>query len=295
MISEDQLKTWSNVGADTGSAKTYERIKNIIKESSFSRKNDLDIFLQGSYANTTHIRADSDVDIIVLLKTVWNANTSKLSQSDKSVYDANTSNSEYGHHQLRDDLVRIFGDKVVSVGNKSIVLNLGNGYLKADVIPCLSYRIYHSFSNSSKYSYTEGVSIRKKDGTIIHNFPKQHIENGTKKHQATNEYYKKIVRIFKNMRNKLIEEGKLKQNVAPSYFIECLFYNVPNNNFGNDLQSSVLNSIKWLLDNNGNLSNSKCQNEITQLFGSEETQWNTTDCHTFLIAISKLFVGGQNA
>lgn len=293
VISEQQLEVWSHTGADTGAKMAYDRVKNILSSSNFSKKSEVDIFLQGSYANTTHIRADSDVDVIIRLTTVINSDISRLSELQKQEH-SKLPNSTYGHYELRQELVSVFksilGHQNVEEHKKCIRLNLGDSYLSVDVIPCLSYRVYRAYPSD----YIEGISIKKTDGTIIYNFPKQHIENGTKKHQATNEYYKKIVRIFKNMRNKLIEEGKLEQNVAPSYFIECLFYNIPNNNFGSNLQNSVLNSIKWLLDNNGDLSNLKCQNEITQLFGSEETQWNTNDCHAFLIAVSKLFVGGQN-
>jgi hypothetical protein len=40
-----------------------------------------------------------------------------------------------------------------------------------------------------------------------------------------------MVRVFKNMRNSMIEKGFLAEGVAPSYFIEGMLWNVPNDRF----------------------------------------------------------------
>ena len=248
-ISEQQLETWSNTGADTGSKRAYDRVKNIIDSSSFSKKSDADIFLQGSYANTTHIRADSDIDVVVKLRNVWNSDKSKLSDAEKQEYDKATSNATYGHDELRRELVAIFrgvlGVQNVEESKKCIRLKLGDSYLNADIIPCLSYRIYLSFSSTKQDNYIEGIAIKKTDGVMVYNFPKHHLDNGVRKHQNTSDYYKKVVRILKNMRNRLTDDAKIIDGIAPSYFVECLVYNVPNNNFGSSLQNSVLNSLKW--------------------------------------------------
>jgi len=294
-IGEQQLSTWSNTGADSGSKKTYDRVKNIIDGSTFSKKSEVDIFLQGSYANTTHVRADSDVDVVIKLKTVWNSDKSKLSDAEKQEYEKATSNATYGHDELRNELITIFRNELgaanVDASKKCIKLKLGDSYLNADVIPCLSYRIYRSFSSTKQDDYIEGIAIKKTDGKMIHNFPKHHINNGVKKHQNTDEYYKKVVRILKNMRNKLIADGSISEGVAPSYFIECLTYNIPNVNFGSSLQSSVLNTLKWFSENHNKFDGLTCQNEVTKLFGSDETQWNIAHCQTFTNATIKLWNG----
>jgi hypothetical protein len=62
------------------------------------------------------------------------------------------------------------------------------------------------------------------------NFPKLHIDNGERKNveQRTAGRYKDLVRIFKNLRNRIEEEYGLERRWAPSYFIEGLVYNVPD-------------------------------------------------------------------
>ncbi len=289
-ISEQQLETWSNTGADTGSKKAYDRVKNIIDNSSFTKKSEVDIYLQGSYANTTHIRADSDVDVVIQLTSVFSSDISKLSEQEKQEY-SKLSTALYSHDHLRQELLNIFtnalGSSKVESRNKCIRLNLGDGQLSVDLTPCTSYRIYSSYPNN----YVEGISIKKLDGNTIHNFPKRHINHGIKKHQDTDEYYKKVVRILKNMRGKLTDEGKMAEGTAPSYYVECLAYNIPNNHFGGSLHNSVLNSLKWFSENHNNFSQLKCQNEVSNLFGSEGTQWNIPHCQEFTSAIINLWNG----
>lgn len=288
VISEQQLEIWSNTGADVGSTKAYDRIKNIIDSSNFSKKSEVDIFLQGSYANTTHIRADSDVDVVILLNSAFNSDISRLSQPERDEH-SKLPKATYDHEQLRQELfdlfVRALGQNKVESRNKCIRINLGNGYLRVDLIPCLGYRLYYSYPNH----FIEGISIKKPDGSIICNFPKLHKSNGARKHQDTNANYKKVVRIFKNMRNTQVEEGKITKSDAPSYFIECLLYNVPESYFSSNLQDSVFKSLKWLIDYRENFEQLKCQNGTTPMFGPDETQWKIEDCNFFLSTIVKLW------
>ena len=53
------------------------------------------------------------------------------------------------------------------------------------------------------------------------NYPKQHSDNCSTKHQATKSCFKPMVRILKNARVKLANDGKIDNlAVAPSYFLE---------------------------------------------------------------------------
>jgi tRNA nucleotidyltransferase (CCA-adding enzyme) len=66
-----QLKTWSNLPDPGRSAETYNSIKNALAASTSLYKYTYDVYLQGSYANSTNIRADSDVDVVVELTSVF--------------------------------------------------------------------------------------------------------------------------------------------------------------------------------------------------------------------------------
>ena len=51
------------------------------------------------------------------------------------------------------------------------------------------------------------------------------------KTESTGRMYKRTVRILKVMRNNLIVLSKISEELASSFFIESLVYNVPNDHF----------------------------------------------------------------
>ena len=57
-----------------------------------------------------------------------------------------------------------------------------------------------------------------------------------------------MARILKNLRGRLISEGMLENGVAPSYYLEGLLYNVPDEHFGKSYGDTFVNSIKWIQD-----------------------------------------------
>jgi hypothetical protein len=99
------------------------------------------------------------------------------------------------------------------------------------VVVAFEYRRYYKFNGTSDQSFDTGMAFFTPDNTLIPNYPKQQSQYLTKKHQNTNNRVKPLVRIFKNMRNNLVADGKIGQKIAPSYFIEGLLYNVPNDKF----------------------------------------------------------------
>jgi hypothetical protein len=84
-------------------------------------------------------------------------------------------------------------------------------------------------------------------GSMIENFPKLHSDNCTKKHQSTKSYFKPMVRIFKNMRNTMIGKGLLADGAAPSYFIEGMLCNVPDDKFGDTYQCTWIECFNHIV------------------------------------------------
>ena len=64
-ITEQQLSNWSGLGAQKGSADTYNSIKTALGQYVFPAGMNYRVYLQGSYPNHTNIRGDSDVDVVV--------------------------------------------------------------------------------------------------------------------------------------------------------------------------------------------------------------------------------------
>ena len=96
------------------------------------------------------------------------------------------------------------------------------------------------------------------------------------------EYADKAVRMFKNARNYIVDLKYISDNLAPSYFIECLLYNVPDEYFDGNESNCMFNVLKWLFNHRNSLGGMVCQNGITNLFGNSSTQWNTSDAKLFI-------------
>lgn len=137
--------------------------------------------------------------------------------------------------------------------------------------------------------HVEGVMFITTDGTNIVNYPKQHSENMTRKHQDTNTWLKPTVRIFKNMRNRLIRDGKIKSGSAPSYFIEGMLHNVPKDQFGISYQNTADKCWGWL--NGANAGDLMCANGIHPLVrDNTHTSWPIQGYIDFMAETKKLWL-----
>jgi hypothetical protein len=97
-----------------------------------------------------------------------------------------------------------------------------------------------------------------------------------------------MVRVFKNLRTKLVDEGVLGSDVAPSYYIEGLLYNVPNGKFGATYEASFVNALNWLLK--ADRSQFVCANEQYSLLrGDPNVTWTAANCGEFLDAAVELW------
>ena len=65
-IPENQLRTWSQLGAQARSQRTYQSIRNALGRHVWPpAMGSPSVYLQGSYRNHTNIAGDSDVDVVV--------------------------------------------------------------------------------------------------------------------------------------------------------------------------------------------------------------------------------------
>ena len=127
-------------------------------------------------------------------------------------------------------------------------------------------------------------------GEII-NYPKQHSSNLTTQHQATRNRLKPVIRIFKNMRNRWIRDGSLRDGIAPSYFIEGMLYNVPPLNFLRTYGDAFCNCVNWL--SNTDRSTLVCPNRQYYLLGDSNIQWPARDFDAYLDALIHLWNSRQ--
>jgi hypothetical protein len=283
-IPENQLETWSHQGSIAQSAATYAAIKKVLEDpkAPYAGKN-YRIFLQGSYGNDTNIYADSDVDIAICITSFNYYNLDNLSDAEKETFNAGLSPGKYSFKEFKAELFAWlqanFGAGVKQ-GNKAIFVP-GNGARRdADVLPCFEHRQYMSFASRATATYREGICFwTSKDYKIV-NYPDQHSDNCTTKHKGTSSRFKPNVRVMKNIRNKMVDGGYIKDGTAPSYFLEGMLWNVTNGEFSSNYQETFLASMIWL--EKSDHSKLKCANGYHWLVrDGHQVCWNQGDFVSF--------------
>ena len=292
-IPESQLETWSHQGSITQSSSTYNTIKIVLEASTtpYAGKN-FKVFLQGSYGNDTNIYAESDVDIVIRLDDSFHRDLESLSDDEKSAYKQAVRDAIYTHADFKRDVLSVLEKQygsAVKAGDKAIAINASSSRRKSDIIVATQFRRYLKFRSASDSEYVEGICFFNAAGERITNYPKQHSENMTAKHQAASKRLKPIVRVFKNMRSRMIEDGLIKTGIAPSYYIEGLLYNVPNEKFTNSYQDCVVNILNWYR-REASKADLVCANRRHPLLrDGYHTCWQQTSCDAFIEAVITLW------
>ncbi|HHU19817.1 MAG TPA: nucleotidyltransferase [Bacilli bacterium] len=288
-IPASTLKAWSNQGATQTPKSLREKIENKLtgSESKIQRKGELEIYLQGSYRNSTNIHGNSDVDIVIQHDATFFRDISNLDTYETAIYKSVYSEATYTWNDFKSEVIETlensFGMHNVEVGNKSIKIDDGN--YEADVIPCFEYRKYISFGKSAEErKYIPGIKFyTTNERREVINYPKEHYTKGVAKNQRVNMNYKPTIRVFKNIKRKLIEKAMINKDQVPSYFVENLLYNVSDYCYDEtDISKRVYNVLKWLHDNQNSMSQFICQNEQVYLFGYSPEQWNEIDARAFI-------------
>jgi len=300
-IPESKFNDWKGTGADAGSAEARESVKSTLElaRSPLEQKDiGYQVYLQGSYKNTTHTWGSSDVDVVVKCTSTWKRDLSDLSSEERDRYFDNNSSSDYSFSKFRDDVYTALGLRFksadwmssdpLSKGNKAIEIDSEHTSIvdvDVDVVSCLEYRVYHSYPRYGDPDITRGMHFtpRKSSETII-NYPKIHYENGKEMHRN----YKETVRIFKNARDYYNKNHLLKTADAPSYFIECMIYNVPENILQRSSRSDrFIETLNYVEDSD--LTEFDQVSEQEAVFGSNNTQWDTGSATTFLQRMRELW------
>jgi hypothetical protein len=292
-IPESQLDTWSHQGSITQSSSTYNSIKNVLEASTtpYASKN-FKVFLQGSYGNDTNIYAESDVDIVIRLDDCFQSDLNQLTEGEKTAYKSAFSDATYTHVDFKQDvmsaLTKHYGG-AVTAGDKAIVIDANGSRRKADVIVAIQFRRYFKFRSSSDSEYVEGICFWNGNGDRIANYPKQHSANLTTKHQKTSKWLKPMARVLKNMRSRMVDDGLIEAGIAPSYYIEGLLYNVPDDKLTSSYQDCVVNTLNWYRQE-ALKSDLVCANEQYFLLrDGNHTCWTQVNCDAFIASAIKMW------
>jgi hypothetical protein len=291
-IPESQLDTWSHQGSITQSKDTYATVKNALEHSgaSYADKS-FKVFLQGSYGNDTNIFAESDVDIVIRLDSIYHGDVSALPSDQLAAYQRSFSPATYTFEEFKRGVItrltNAFGATAVLPGNKAIKIQPNGSRRSADVVVCYEHRRYSRYISQYDQEYVSGIIFPTSSSGNVINYPTKHSDNCSAHHQATNCWFKPMVRIVKNMRSRLVNDGKITRDLAPSYYIEGMLFNVPKEKFGGSYSATFVNCLNWLLQ--ADRSKLVCANWEYYLLGNSNVQWTTEQYERFLNELVSLW------
>jgi len=249
-IPESQLETWSHQGSVQQSCDTYATVKRALEANDTKYANQSrEVLLQGSYGNDTNIYAESDVDVVMRTDWIYYYDASLLNPQELQTFYGSFTAATYTYAEYKSQVVQAlqksFGQNDVKPGEKAVKIKASGNRRSSDVVVATEFRRY--YSGPIGPLYVPGICFFTSAGKQISNYPKQHSANLSAKHQATYQWFKPMVRILKNMRSKLVDDGVLAPGSAASYFIEGLLYNVPNDKFGKSYGDTFVAAMNWIL------------------------------------------------
>ena len=278
-IPETTLAQWSHHRAGTAFKQAHVPIREALHAYNWPPDVKYQVFLQGSYKNDTNLGGDSDVDVVVRLVHKLSPSVAALSgeqlQGNASHQVAYQRWKSFRDHALKAMRAR-FGNAAKS-GRKTLKVPKGKLPADADLVVTLGFK--------------QGIGFYLPDERRwVVSYPEQHHQRGTKKEKAANNRFKRTIRMFKAARNRLVDKGALTKDDAPSYFIECLLYNVPDHLFEEKLAPTYTGILAWL--KTAKLRDFQCQNGEVPLFGSGRELWSVKKAQAFVKALQDMWDTG---
>ena len=236
------------------------------------------VYLQGSYRNHTNIAGNSDVDVVVESKGMFYTDLSEVELRMRGFPPA-----EFSWRDFRNEVFRALAARYdpgrVRQGDKCIHVGGAGDRLNSDVVPCCEYRTYRN-------GYAEGIAFWTGSGIQVVNYPELHYANGTDKSARCNVNYKRMIRVFKNARNAAGSD-------FPSYFLECLLYNVGDHRYSGGYSAMFAGILTDLLyaKMTGLMASWLCQNGQQAMFGNAIHQVDLGLAHRSVDALVALWNG----
>ncbi|MDD5628848.1 MAG: hypothetical protein PHU21_07280 [Elusimicrobia bacterium] len=286
-IPEEQLQVWSRADAASPAPGLLADLQTLLGSDSQSwiRGAPIEVLLHGSHRNGTYLAASADADIAIALGCPWSQDFGLLSTAKLETRQLRSAWSDF-RSSVADTLRAKYGSSAVTEHAKCLRVAPAPGRIGLDVCVGLQHRLYLSYGGLLGLRYLEGLAFWTPDGSQIVSYPKLHSENGEAKDSATRGWFRPMVRVFKNARALMSARGLLPARDAPSYFLESLFYNVPNQYFGGSCQKSFAAVMRWLAA--ARVDGFKGQDEVTPLFGTGPAQWSEAGARNFLKALESL-------
>jgi len=294
-INPEDMAAWAKPPGDFMLSWTEDVLREALRYARRLGERPYEIFLQGSYASRTNIDELSDVDLVVMLQLPFEEDIDALDVAGKANFDRRYWEDFYGWEDFREDVLDSLRESYfVDPGNKCIGICDWDSLARvpADILPALEFRLYSAFPNPFTEIYQQGVFFRDGAGNPITNFPKQHVANGNDKDLRTGRRFKQVIRVAKHARRLAVQQRLLDEGMGPSYLIECLLYNVPDEFYRAALPDAFYGAVDWLHrcchEKPKTFAELPCQNELIALFGDGPDQLKVLAAEKLIDALLKV-------
>lgn len=265
-FTEEVLISWTKPPSNTEQfkLKNAERmVKEAIDNDQKFKFKSIEIFAQGSYANNTNVKLNSDIDINVRYMDAFYYDLPEgKDKNDFSIVELNS----YSYMEFKNDVEKAlcdkFGKERVKRKDKCITVQANSYIIETDVVPTWENRRYDDSG-----SYVLGAIFYSDKGKKVINYPKQHISNGIQKNTDTARRFKRLTRLHRKLRYKMIEDNIAVSDAITSFLLECLVWNIPNNIFNenNSWNDTLRNSIIHLYNKTKEKSDCDEWGEVSDL------------------------------
>jgi hypothetical protein len=287
---EDTFARWAK-GPGTTEKEKCDNAETAIRKAiaAHDKLNALDITIlpQGSYRHKTNVRADSDVDFCVRLNTTFFPDYPKGKTHEAFGNIAGSIKYSDFRNLVQEALEAYFGASSITRGSKAFDIHANTYRVDADVVAAFEFRRYR-YDDDGSFHYKSGVGFDTDTGKRIINWPEQNYQQGLKKHEDTNRRFRKVVRILKQLRNRMQDEKITAAADIASCLIEHLVFNVTDDQFGHDTLSKDLRAV---LANvfNSTIKDTDCHSWIEVnwhewLFRDTKQPWTRQKAHDFTSA-----------
>ncbi|WP_027383998.1 nucleotidyltransferase domain-containing protein [Epilithonimonas caeni] len=289
--SEDTLTSWTKPPSETEQTKlenSERMVREAINDDPKLKTKSTETFGQGSYANDTNVKLNSDIDINVRYTGGFYFELPENTTETDIGLDK-LGSTAYTFKEFKDDvenaLVRKFGRSEVVRNDKCITIKENTYRIQTDVVPTWNYRRYNKNG-----TFVLGAKFFPDNSAWgIVNFPKQHIENAINKNSNTSRRFKRLTRLHRKVRYKMIDDGiKVSDNIT-SFLLECLVWNTPNQimNEYDSWTERLKQSIIYIYQQTTEDSTCKEWGEVSELlylFYSGR-KWSRSDVNEYMVQL----------
>ena len=284
------LVAWEPAADPAPGQRAFEVVRDALLASPVLAARNVRVYLHGAHAGDTVTRADEPVDVVIESGTSYLAGfTPHVSDLARQHIEGGLAAGSWDYWQYRGEVLAALraafpgavrdGDHGLRVLHTS--LSVSHPTPPAEVIVALPYRHYSGLGG-----WTAGITYFTRGFDQVVQYPRLHRDNGALKDRETEGRYKATVRMAKHLRDYLQDVLALEPGRVPSYFLECLLWNVPARKYAEEHPGLRLREVVRYLEG-AYLPAFEQQHMIESLFGASASQWNTGDARLFIDAAGR--------